>query len=330
MIGQTEIIFYGAKMKRFIQISLIMAGSFFLLTACSSDHEFEEKQADTQTTNKTILDEKEEYGSFPSRSMSGLFVSGWPIFCITYPANWQEMPPELGQVFRAQAPGESSTLSVSVLPKIGLHLDFSTNLITSAIRKTGNDVNIITDKDTKLRGGIAAKELEIKWIDNGTKMDSLFVMTSKEDTLIIASLSQINGTITEDLRGIPYSLRIKPGKEEAVELPEEIRDFLQQYSEDILGQDRNKIMRHYSDYFLNYGRDKKQLEDFLQRLTENLTSFEIKITQFEPQYDSAYLAGVIYSNLWHLPLSDAHIIQENGQWKWYGNQKPSNISLSGS
>jgi len=47
----------------------------------------------------------------------------------------------------------------------------------------------------------------------------------------------------------------------------------------------------------------------------------VGITDFVPAGDRAYLAGFTVTNGSKWPLYGASIIKENGEWKWYGNQR---------
>jgi hypothetical protein len=47
---------------------------------------------------------------------------------------------------------------------------------------------------------------------------------------------------------------------------------------------------------------------------------EIGVTEFVPEGDRAYLAGFGRINLGTGMVGDT-IIKENGEWKWYGNQR---------
>ena len=56
-------------------------------------------------------------------------------------------------------------------------------------------------------------------------------------------------------------------------------------------------------------------------------SIEITVTVFEPQGDKAYIDGFGVgkakgdTDATKGPMAYQQIIKENGQWKWYGNQK---------
>jgi hypothetical protein len=82
-----------------------------------------------------------------------------------------------------------------------------------------------------------------------------------------------------------------------------------------------KIMGNFSNRFRDYDRDKARREADLRRFVPQITSCENRVTVFEPRGDKAYLAGYRTTNLWKIPLFGSAIIKEDGQWKWYGNQR---------
>jgi hypothetical protein len=48
---------------------------------------------------------------------------------------------------------------------------------------------------------------------------------------------------------------------------------------------------------------------------------EYRITDYIPAGDRAYLAGFQIFNGLKIPLIPTSIIKENGEWKWYSNQR---------
>jgi len=95
--------------------------------------------------------------------------------------------------------------------------------------------------------------------------------------------------------------------------------------------DVERIMSNFSDQFLNNGMKKSGQEQFfrsspLSPVVAGITTQEITVTLFEPQQDKTYLAGFVVGKYksgtpFVNPLGLQHVIKENGQWKWYGNQK---------
>jgi hypothetical protein len=280
-------------MKKHIGISLIMVGIWFLVVCAT----------------------------FPKKSEPGLYVNGWPAFSISYPANWVEITPDAGQVFRAETSEGPPTLTVSVIPNMTMPLKYSSRVYIPVLAKIGRDIKVISDKESKLKDGTPTQETELEWvIDPGIKLNTLFLTTKKEDVWITISLTDTKGRIGEDLKQIAHSLKIEPGKEELVKVPAGIQEFLDQYSMDMVSHDLEKIMLHYSDQYLQNGARKAEVEAFIKRTILGITSFQVNITRFESQENKAYLAGFIRANVRKAPLSDS-IIKENGQWKWFGNQR---------
>jgi hypothetical protein len=291
-----------------------------LLTAYSASPQPQKAPSDNQGITTTPAKEEKDT-SFPSKSSPGLYVNSWPVFTLSYPAHWQEQTPQAGQVFNATAPGLTPRLKVSVFP-YSMPLEMATHIFTNALRQIGSDIKVIYDKPSKLKDGVPAQEAELEWVHNsGTKLNTLLLAANKDDIWIMITLSDIQGRIGEDLKDIAYSLKIKPGKEELVKVPADIQEFLDGYSKDILSHDIEKVMRHFSDQFLNNGNNRKAIEDFIKQNILNITSLEINITGFESQEDKVYLAGFISANFGKVPLAVSTMIKENGQWKWYGNQK---------
>jgi hypothetical protein len=292
-------------MKQLIKILLIVVASL-ILTAYSASSQPQKAPSDT---------------SFPLKSSPGLYVNGWPSFTLSYPAHWLEQTPEARFVFNAVAPGLTPRLTVSVFQN-SMPLEMATNFFIVALRQFGGNIEVIYDKPSKLKDSAPAQEAEIEWVNHsGTKLNTLLVAANKEDIWIMITLSDIQGRVGDDLKSIAYSLKIKPGKEELVKVPADIQEFLDKYSRDILDHDMEKVMGHFSDQFLNNSNDKKVIENFIMRNILNITSHEINITAFESQENKAYLAGFVNINMGKVPLPFSTIIKENGQWKWYGNQR---------
>jgi hypothetical protein len=91
-------------------------------------------------------------------------------------------------------------------------------------------------------------------------------------------------------------------------------------------------MAHFSDRFLNSGMKKPFIEQYFRNgpnsaAQRGVTSFEATVTLFEAHGDKAYIDGFFLekakdgANITKRPMSYQQIINENGQWKWYGNHK---------
>jgi hypothetical protein len=58
---------------------------------------------------------------------------------------------------------------------------------------------------------------------------------------------------------------------------------------------------------------------------DRITATEVHITEFVPEGDKAYLAGFgrfnVGAGMTTTMFGEVAIIKENGEWKWYGNQR---------
>ncbi len=127
--------------------------------------------------------------------------------------------------------------------------------------------------------------------------------------------------IGKDQKAIAYSLQYEAGKDEPLKVPPDIQEFLDRYCNDMLSHDLPRIMTHYSDGYLNSGNRKGEMERRWRQDINTITSFEAGITYFVAAGDKAYLAGFTIVNGSKWPLAGTSIIKDNGEWKWYGNQR---------
>ena len=112
------------------------------------------------------------------------------------------------------------------------------------------------------------------------------------------------------------------GKDEPVKLPPHIREFLDRHNNDLISHDVAKAMANYSDKYLDSGIRKGERERIIRQNNDSLMSYKMTITDFVSAGDRAYLTGfVIINNLFTNSITDTTIIKENGEWKWYGNQR---------
>ena len=134
------------------------------------------------------------------------------------------------------------------------------------------------------------------------------------------------------LKRIAYSLTFQPGREKPVQVPPDVRAFLDMYCADVVGHDVKTIMAHFSDRFCHSGASKAFYErwfrnDPLSPVQRGVISDEAIVTVFEPRGDKAYMDGFFLTklkgdaNALKYPLSWQQIINEHGEWKWFGNQK---------
>ncbi len=309
-------------MKKSIAWSLVIA-SVLLFGIHPVISHAQEAQKTVKADAQASPAKDEKWPSFTA-SHPGLYVNGWPVFTLAYPENWVEQRPEAqGQFFRAAAPGPFQSPSVAVTVfSIQLPLDRSTTLLVPALQKVGKDVKVAYEKPAQLKDGTQAYEAEIEWVHNsGVKLNTLMLATKKEDVWIMITLTDVVGKVGEDLKAVAYSLKVKPGNEEAVKVPDDIRAFLGVWSKAIAEHDMEAAMECYSDKFLMDGKNKQAIEEFIGTVILNITSFDPTITAFEPQGDKVWVTGFIAVNLGKTPFATQMMVKESGRWKWWGNQK---------
>ena len=259
------------------------------------------------------------------RLTPGVYVNGYPRFTISYPKDWVEHVPYPTEVFRVGASGPIPEAWFSIVPAPlsypGLpSLDKLADHLLSFF-KGMKDLTVVSDKPSQLRDGSPAREVEIKVIMNDVPVPHVFLTTKMLDQWITMGVGSRSGKITEDLRAILYSLTFQPGKDEPVKPPPDIQEFLDKWCSAVLSHDLAKVMSHISDKYLNSGARKGEMERFWVQRIGLITSVEVGITDFEAEGDKAHLAGFISRNGAKYVLREASIIKENGEWRWYGNQR---------
>jgi hypothetical protein len=100
------------------------------------------------------------------------------------------------------------------------------------------------------------------------------------------------------------------------------------YCADIASHDITGIMAHYSDRFLHSGAQKGFWEGMMRKFRDSMpVQSEATVTVFESHGDRAYMDGFFLdrgknqATPHKSPMVWQQIIKEQGQWKWYGNQK---------
>jgi hypothetical protein len=267
----------------------------------------------------------------------GLYVHGWPAFTVSYPKEWAVLPPPPGAFFRAglarQDLPPSPILRINVFTNIFSLEDWAKGILPM-YSQTATDVKAISDRPSRLKDGTPAREVELEFLPKGgSKMNHFILMTKKGLAWISVTVGNDKGMIEDDLKNIAYSLAFQPGREEPVKVPPDVRAFLDKHSSDIVSGDIERIMSNFSDQFLQYGMKKAFFEQYFRNDPSSATkrgviSSETTVTVFEPQGDNkAYIDGFGTSkrkddaNDIKAPMAYQQIIKENGQWKWYGNQK---------
>jgi hypothetical protein len=266
---------------------------------------------------------KEEKPTF-YRLIPGVYVNGWPRFTVTYPKDWVEFSGRTIDAFRAGAPGPGLYYDFGVVIwQSPLPLEKFVDINLNVIRAMSTEVvTVVSDKPSQLRDGTPARENELHYVVKGVPTDTLGLATKKGDMWVALITSTTSGKIGEDLKAILYSIEFQAGKDEPVKVPADVQEFLDKWCNDFVAHDLAKVMTHVSDRFLNSGVKKGEIERNWRQIIDSITSMEIGITDFEGAGDRAYLTGVwVNSFIGKAPLRWTSIIKENGEWKWYGNQR---------
>jgi hypothetical protein len=266
---------------------------------------------------------KEEKPTF-YRLIPGVYVNGWPRFTIHYPKDWVERYREpLLETFRASVPGPVPYPFFLVAFGIGpLALETTAENLVSLRRRAATDVSIVSDKPSQLQDGTPAREVELRFVLNGIPFHNVALATKKGDLWTMTVVWSDKGRVREDLKAILYSRQNHPGKEEPVKVPPDIQEFLDRYCSDLVSHDVERVMAHYSDRFLDSGIRKGEMERNRRREIGLVSSYELGITEFVIEGDKVHLTGFVLGPIpgkW--PLGNTTIIKENGEWKWYGNQR---------
>jgi hypothetical protein len=271
----------------------------------------------------------------------GLYVNGWPPFTVSYPKEWVEVPLVVADVFAAGvarpdvAPGAyAPILRVEVFPS-PLPLEDWAKINMPVVLQIFTDIEVLSDKPSQLKDGTPVREVEwegvLKYdpaagsIKNGPKLSNFIVMTKKGLAWVQTTLID-DKKIGEDLKKYAYSLAFQQGREEPVKVSSDVRAFLDMWCADVKSGDVKTIMGHFSDRFRHSGMNKVFYEQRF-RSDPGITSCEPTVTAFEPRGDRAYVDGFNLvkpkgdANALKTPIGFQQIVNEHGEWKWFGNQK---------
>jgi hypothetical protein len=255
----------------------------------------------------------------------GTYVNGYPRFTIHYPTDWVERRPDPVEVFRASAPGPNPVSSFAVaywqLSPDCPALDKLAEELLSFNRRRSMEVTLISDKPTQLRDGTPAREIEFRIILSGAPLYTMPLATRKDDMLINTIVNSTQGRVREDLKAILYSREHQPDKDKPVKVSPDVQQFLDDWRNDIVSHDLAKVMTHYSDRYLDSVEKKAEVEQFWKQVVDHITSFEVGITDLVAEGEKVHLAGFWSSYLGKRMLRGSPIIKENGEWKFYGNQR---------
>jgi hypothetical protein len=294
-------------MKKLIVVSVIMAVMLLTWGSVVPAH----AQAPTKDDAPTF------YHLVP-----GTFVNGWPRFTIHYPKDWVEGHPYPWESFRAAAPRPTHEPTVGVgMGAFPAPLEKFLDVNVQQFSVTAHDVTVVSDKPSKLRDGTPARESELRMLLNGSPYNFFSLATKKGDFVIAVVIGSSDAKTGEDLKAIAYTLEFQAGFDEPVKVPPDVQEFLDKWRSDIVSHDIAKVMTYYSDRYLYSGETKGEVERSWKQAIASVTSYETVITDFEAAGDKAYLAGFASANLGRFPLWGTSIIKENGEWRWYGNQR---------
>jgi hypothetical protein len=300
-------------MKKFIVVSIIMALTLLAWSSFAPSH-----------AQESVKEEKPTF----YRLIPGVYVNGWPRFTIRYPKDWVERPPNIQEVFRASPPGRTGDLFTGdlftiVVSSVPQPLDRLVDVVGGNTKIFAKDVTILKDRPSQLSNGTPAREVELRGImtNNGLPFNLACLGVRHGDVWIVVHVFSPNGSIGEDLKAILYSVEFQPGKDEPVKVPPDVQEFLDSFSSAWVSHDLARLMSLYSDRYLNSGVRKGEVERVIRLLIGPITTFEVGITDFVAAGDRAYLAGFVVSSWGKGVLTGTSIIKENGEWKWYGNQR---------
>jgi hypothetical protein len=275
----------------------------------------------------------------------GLYVNGWPAFTVSYPKEWVEVPRSPGAVFQAGAsrPGlsPSPVLAILVWPSPRPLEDWAKDLMPVWVELM-TDIKVLSDKPSRLKDGTPAREVEFEFvrksdplmrsIKSGRKENGLLLATKEDMAWASIIVTADEGKLGEDLKSIAYSLTFQPDRERPVSLPPDVRAFLDMFCVDVVSHDVKAIMAHFSDRFLFSGVSKAFYEQHYRNdptspIQMGVISRQATATVFEAHGDKAYIDGFLLdktkgdANGQKLSIYYQQIINEHGQWKWFGNQK---------
>jgi hypothetical protein len=314
-------------MKRLIVASLLTAfmlstGGFLTLTHAQSPG------ADLKPT-------------FISR-IPGLYVNGWPAFTVSYPREWKELVPGINGVLRVGVPRPDLPSTIH-LPSLNIATDYGNSLPLEEWAKISmpilamstTDIKVLSDKPAQLKDGNPAREIELEYLrknDPKLRLNEFTLITKKELLWVWVTVIDDSGRIGDDLKKHARSLAFQPDREKPVAVPMDVKAFFDMWCADVKGHEAKALMTHFSDRFLHAGYGKAAMDQFFRNhpaspAKRDVLLCEPTVTLFEPRADRAYVDGFFVeqskgeSTALKIPFTWQQIIKEQGQWKWFGNQK---------
>ena len=258
----------------------------------------------------------------------GTYVNGWPRCTVTYPKEWVEkrsMPPgsHWFEVFRAVRRGHAGDVFTIAVRSDTRPVDKLVDAVMGHFTHEGaKGLAVVKDKPAQLSNGTPTREVEIHGILSGSPFSFSCLGVKHGDVWLMLQVSSRSKKIGAPLNAMLSSLRYEAVKDEPVEVPPDVQAFLDKVDSDLGSHDVAKVMSDYSEGYLNWGETKGERERGLtQAVKSYLTRHRTVITDFIAAGDRAYLAGFAATNLGTLPIIQTSIIKENGEWRWYGNQR---------
>jgi len=116
--------------------------------------------------------------------------------------------------------------------------------------------------------------------------------------------------------------QVTPSK---TQVPADVQAFFDKFARDIATQKMDVIGANYSDKFLQGGFNKEGFLYVLSGSISMVTKYSVKLTKYEVDKNNPNIAHIEGSADLGFMAADfapgSMIIKEDGQWKWYGNQK---------
>jgi hypothetical protein len=266
---------------------------------------------------------------------------------VSYPKEWVEVPLAPATNFGVGverpdvAPGVYGPVLRIFVRGTPAPLEDAGKIFISSMLQYGTDFKILSDKPSRLKDGTPVREVEFEFVPKydpnvGSLKDrptlSFFAVMAKRELALVNVHLYDDKKIGEDLKTIAYSLTFLQGREEPVSVPPDVRAFLNMYCADLGSHEVGTLIAHFSDRFLYSSVNKGLLEQYWRNdptspLHLDTISCEPTVTVFESRGDKAYVDGFFLvkakgdANALKLPMEFMQIVNEHGQWKWYGNHK---------
>jgi CubicO group peptidase (beta-lactamase class C family) len=108
-----------------------------------------------------------------------------------------------------------------------------------------------------------------------------------------------------------------------VELPTDVKAFINDYDQASLNKDVAKMADLISDRFLYNGVTKQMAVEFFSRNLPYMSEAKIVITKFEIEGNEVKIDVWLKDKYFEAPfMTGSKLIKENEHWKWFGNQVP--------